>query len=478
MKSRSLRNQLVSGVVVSMVVVMSLVGIAVYWALKHESDEIFRARLNTSARVLEALITNQINHMPKGQPVFIELLDDFDKKEDREKGDARANQHPYEQKIAFQVWDDMGVLLAKSASAPTTRLGTLTEGSQSVRLDDETWEVFALRSGSIWVLAAEHNDVLEEKASKLAFAVLTPFVAGTLLLILFVNIQVYRGLTPLQLLAERIRSRQPESLEPIEEDAWPEELKTSVVALNDLLARVREAFEREQLFIDSAAHEMRTPVAGIQLHLQNALNATDPEAQRQGLREALEGVRRTTRLIEQMLALSRSINAQSQVRDGKKSYALLDVVCRDVVNGLSKQMVERVQTVKLDGDQSVAVQASTQQLVSIVQNLLENASKYGEIGRPIHVHIAETPTQVTLQVANDGAAIPDAEKDRIFRPHYRAAGQVHEEITGYGLGLAIVSVTVKHLDGTITVANRSGDQGSCFTVVFPAVASSASIDEE
>jgi signal transduction histidine kinase len=94
------------------------------------------------------------------------------------------------------------------------------------------------------------------------------------------------------------------------------------------------------------------------------------------------------------------------------------------------------------------------------------------------VHIAETPTQVTLQVANDGAAIPDAEKDRIFRPHYRAAGQVHEEITGYGLGLAIVSVTVKHLDGSITVANRSGDQGSCFTVVFPAVASSASIDEE
>ena len=253
MKRFSLRNQLVFGVVISMLLVMSVVGGAVYWVLKHESDEIFRARLNTSARVLEALITNQINRMPKDEPIFIELPDDFDEGHHDDDGSAA---HPYEQKIAFQVWNDMGMLLAKSASAPMSRLGDLTEGSQSVTLDDETWEVFALRSGSIWVLAAEHNDVLEEKAHKLAYAVLTPFAVGTLLLILFVNVQVYHGLTPLQRLAERIRSRRPESLEPLEEDSWPDELKTSVVALNDLLARVRDAFEREQLFIDAAAHEI------------------------------------------------------------------------------------------------------------------------------------------------------------------------------------------------------------------------------
>lgn len=464
MKWFSLRNQLVFGVVISMLLVMSVVGGAVYWALKHESDEIFRARLNTSARVLEALITNQINRMPKDEPIFIELPDDFDQGHYDEKNGVA---HPYEQKIAFQVWNDMGMLLAKSASAPMSRLGSLTEGSQSVTLDNEAWEVFALRSGSIWVLAAEHNDVLEEKAHKLAYAVLTPFAVGTLLLILFVNVQVYHGLTPLQRLAERIRSRRPESLEPLEEDSWPDELKTSVVALNDLLARVRGAFEREQLFIDAAAHEMRTPVAGIQLHLQNAMQATDAVTRDQALFEALIGVKRTTRLIGQMLTLSRTTHDKAS--GASTNFVMLDVICDEVRIALAPQLTLRGQTVELSGERGVVVRAAPHQVTSMVQNLLDNASKYGDSHQPIQLILKEAEGLVTLRVCNHGPTVPASEKACIFRPHYRSPNHAEQSVEGSGLGLAIVRETAAQLGGSVSVSDWANGEGTCFTVTLPSV---------
>ena len=464
MKRFSLRNQLVFGVVISMLLVMSVVGGAVYWVLKHESDEIFRARLNTSARVLEALITNQINRMPKDEPIFIELPDDFDEGHHDDDGSAA---HPYEQKIAFQVWNDMGMLLAKSASAPMSRLGDLTEGSQSVTLDDETWEVFALRSGSIWVLAAEHNDVLEEKAHKLAYAVLTPFAVGTLLLILFVNVQVYHGLTPLQRLAERIRSRRPESLEPLEEDSWPDELKTSVVALNDLLARVRDAFEREQLFIDAAAHEMRTPVAGIQLHLQNAMQATDAVTRDQALLEALAGFKRTTRLIEQMLTLSRTTHDKAS--GTATNFVMLDAICDEVRIALAPQLTMRGQTVEFSGERGVVVRAAPHQVTSMVQNLLENASKYGDSHQSIQLTLKEAEGLVTLEICNHGPTIPASEQARIFRPHYRSPSHAEQAVEGSGLGLAIVRETAAQLGGSVRVSDWANGKGTCFTVTLPSV---------
>jgi two-component system sensor histidine kinase QseC len=464
MKRFSLRNQLVFGVVISMLLVISVVGGAVYWVLKHESDEIFRARLNTSARVLEALITNQINRMPKDEPIFIELPDDFDEGHHDDDGSVA---HPYEQKIAFQVWNDMGMLLAKSASAPMSRLGDLTEGSQSVTLDDETWEVFALRSGSIWVLAAEHNDVLEEKAHKLAYAVLTPFAVGTLLLILFVNVQVYHGLTPLQRLAERIRSRRPESLEPLEEDSWPDELKTSVVALNDLLARVRDAFEREQLFIDAAAHEMRTPVAGVQLHLQNAMQATDAVTRDQALLEALAGVKRTTRLIEQMLTLSRTTHDKASRT--ATNFVMLDAICDEVRIALAPQLTLRTQTVEFSGERGVVVRAAPHQVTSMVQNLLENASKYGDSNQSIQLTLKEAEGLVTLEICNHGPIIPASEKARIFRPHYRLPSHAEQAVEGSGLGLAIVRETAAQLGGSVRVSDWADGKGTCFTVTLPSV---------
>lgn len=460
MKSRyfSLRRHLVIGIVSATVLILGGVAYATYWALEHETDEIFKARLATSARVLEALITDQIAHRPPNDPISISLPASIETNSST-KGDSSG--HEYERKIAFQVWNDTGLLLAKSESAPAVPLSPFVEGSSNQKLDDEYWEVFALKSGGIWVLAAEHNEILDEKTHKLALAVLTPFLLGTLVLLIVVNALVHFNLTPLKKLAEKISSREPEALTPIYFDSTPIELKPVLDELNDLMVRVNKAFKREQWFIDAAAHELRTPIAALQIHVQNALTADNEIERHESLVAALEGLRRTTRLAEQLLAFSRVASATD---DQEKSFLMLDVICREIVRSYEKVFESKSQTVMIDVQGECVIKADLGKVERLLQNLLDNASKYGASPGVIHVRITTDPDRVELRVSNQGPKIPDEEKAKIFEPYYRVLGQ---KSSGTGLGLAIVQQIAQQNDATVTVEDMENGAGTTFVVRFP-----------
>ena len=460
MKSRyfSLRRHLVIGIVSATVLILGGVAYATYWALEHETDEIFKARLATSARVLEALITDQIAHRPPNDPISISLPASIETNSST-KGDSSG--HEYERKIAFQVWNDTGLLLAKSESAPAVPLSPFVEGSSNQKLDDEYWEVFALKSGGIWVLAAEHNEILDEKTHKLALAVLTPFLLGTLVLLIVVNALVHFNLTPLKKLAEKISSREPEALTPIYFDSTPIELKPVLDELNDLMVRVNKAFKREQWFIDAAAHELRTPIAALQIHVQNALTADNEIERHESLVAALEGLRRTTRLAEQLLAFSRVASATD---DQEKSFLMLDVICREIVRSYEKVFESKSQTVMIDVQGECVIKADLGKVERLLQNLLDNASKYGASPGVIHVRITTDPDRVELRVSNQGPMIPDEEKTKIFEPYYRVLGQ---KSSGTGLGLAIVQQIAQQNDATVTVEDMENGAGTTFVVQFP-----------
>ena len=460
MKSRyfSLRRHLVIGIVSATVLILGGVAYATYWALEHETDEIFKARLATSARVLEALITDQIAHRPPNDPISISLPASIETNSST-KGDSSG--HEYERKIAFQVWNETGLLLAKSESAPAVPLSPFVEGSSNQKLDDEYWEVFALKSGGIWVLAAEHNEILDEKTHKLALAVLTPFLLGTLVLLIVVNALVHFNLTPLKKLAEKISSREPEALTPIYFDSTPIELKPVLDELNDLMVRVNKAFKREQWFIDAAAHELRTPIAALQIHVQNALTADNEIERHESLVAALEGLRRTTRLAEQLLAFSRVASATD---DQEKSFLMLDVICREIVRSYEKVFESKSQTVMIDVQGECVIKADLGKVERLLQNLLDNASKYGASPGVIHVRITTDPDRVELRVSNQGPMIPDEEKTKIFEPYYRVLGQ---KSSGTGLGLAIVQQIAQQNDATVTVEDMENGAGTTFVVQFP-----------
>lgn len=440
-----------------MIIILGGIGIAVNDVARHESEEIFSARLATSARVLEALVAHQLEKATINNPIIIPLPKELD----HDSGDMpQAWGHVYETKIAFQVWHDDGTLLAKSSSAPDKALAPLAAGFSKNDIDGVAWQVFALHSGQVWIIAAEKEEIRQELSEYLSLSILGPLAAGGFLLLLTVNLVLYFNLQPLRELASTISKREPESLAPIELPNIPSELAPIVDELNDLLSRVKAAFEREQRFIDSAAHELRTPIAALQIHVQNAIFAKTEEEREASLNNALIGLQRTTKLAEQLLAFSR-IAAKSD-REAFRPVLLNDI-CRDAIAMQEPLLAQRGQAIALEADEQCTIMGEPYKLQRLVQNLVDNASQYGAPDGEILIRLERKPDQVLLSVANDGSPIPEQEIGNIFRPYYRIAGN---STPGSGLGLAIVQQIAEQHHASIQISTKSDNQGTIVTLTF------------
>lgn len=440
-----------------MLLILGAVGFFANSVSQHEADEIFSARLATSARVLEALLARQLEKATLARPIVIELPPELESKDGSPPSEAG---HPYEGKMAFQVWSADGVLLAKSASSPDERLGPLIPGFHEHSADRTLWHVFALKSGTVWIFAAEKHDVREEMADEISISILTPLIIGSFLLLAVVNYIAIRSIRPIEELAGAISSRDPASLQPIRLASTPVELEPVTRELNKLLIRVREAFSREQQLIDAAAHELRTPITAFQIHVQNALSAETLEEKNASMKSALDASRRAGKLAEQLLDYSR---ISSDTLEDKQKLCLADI-CRDAVHMMRAITQAREQTISVRIDSESRVFGNKDKLERLLRNLIENASLYGVSPGDIHVAVSERANHLYLAVENDGPAIPQAEKDRIFIPYYRALGT---KISGSGLGLAIVREIVVQHGGEIHVEDKEPGRGARFVLKLP-----------
>lgn len=454
----SLRWRMVAATMACMLLIFAGIGLGAHAVARHESEELFSARLATSARVLEAMVAHQLDTATVDKPFEIALPQEL---EATTSDEPQTFGHRYETKVAFQVWRQDGNLLAKSASAPRSRLGQLKAGFSQTELDGTLWQVFALRSGNVWVLMAEKDEVRQEMAHDIGVSILMPLAVGGLLMLIAVNIVLSRSMRILRALADRIAAREPESLARIELPATPVELKPIVNELNDLLARIKAAFDREQHFINAAAHEIRTPIAGLQLHMENALRA-DTEAERtKSLDSAMSAVRRTSKLADQLLVLGR-ISAGSGGERAQRC-SLQDICC-DVIGEIEPLLTRRGQGIALDASERCWVMGAPEQLARLLQNLIDNASVHGSANGDIHVTLDRHAACAVLRVANDGAPIPAGEIERIFTPYYRVPGS---RPSGHGLGLALVKeIAVQHR-ATVTMHTKANGQGTVVQVEFP-----------
>lgn len=456
-KTYSIRRRLVGGTLILMIVIFGGISIAARELAIHESKELFSARLATSARVLEALVARQLEKASVTNPIIIALP----KQLEEAQGDAPEEfGHHYETKIAFQVWRDGGPLLAKSASAPDMPLGTLKAGFGTNKIDDDLWQLFALRSGDVWIITAEKDEVRQEMANGIGLSILLPLVLGGLLMLIAVNVVLTINMRSLRELADRIGKREPESLALIHLDRTPYELAPIVTELNSLLTRVKATFEREQRFINAAAHEIRTPIAALQLHVENAQRATTAEEREKSLNDAMQGVRRTAKLAEQLLVLSRI--AAKGAKENFQPVLLSQVSC-EVIAVHEPLLTRRGQAIGLDVDGEVAVCGEPYKLQRMLQNLIENASQYGQENGEIQIGIRQAPEGMVLSISNDGPPIPDEEMKNIFMPYYRILGT---DAPGSGLGLAIVKEIVEQHHAHIEMRRKADGQGNVATVVF------------
>jgi two-component system sensor histidine kinase TctE len=254
-------------------------------------------------------------------------------------------------------------------------------------------------------------------------------VAATLLLVYF---GVRFGLAPLMRLREDLEKRTAEDLRPVDEAQIPSEVKPLVQALNRLLRLLRASSEAQQRFLANAAHQLRTPLAGLQTQLELAGSERDPERLKQRLRSLQDTASRLVRMTNQVLALARAEPSASLLQ-GMRTIDL-----RDVVEASASTYLDRALAKNIDigfEAKPALIHGSDWLAKELTANLVENALSYTPRGGQVTVRCGTRGAEAYLEVEDNGPGIPEVERERVFERFYRLPDSPGE---GSGLGLAIV----------------------------------------
>jgi len=360
------------------------------------------------------------------------------------------------------VLDARGTVLMRSASAPEAPYAPLAAGFST----QGVWRVFSLRSGDLWVQAAERDDVRAEMSLKLAYAALAPLVAGIPLLLLLIAALVRYGLAPLAELAQRIERRQPGSLAAVRLARSTAEIEPVLAAINGLLQRVQSAMARERRFTADAAHELRTPLAALKIHAQNAARAASAAEREASLERMMAGLDRSVRLVEQMLALSRAAAPRAPAAEPVPLLQVVEDALDDVLPTLKGRGV-KVSVASDPAEAELVLRGDRDKLTCLARNLLDNAARYAPPGSAIHVELAGRAGATTLTVRDEGPGIPPELRERVFESYYRIPGTPGD---GSGLGLAIVREIAAEHGATVALGDGNDGRGTRISVSFPAPA--------
>lgn len=275
---------------------------------------------------------------------------------------------------------------------------------------------------------------------------------------------VSRALQPLTQLTAQIRQRSPEELRQLDSRDTPREALPLVEALNALLLRLEEAIRGQKRFIADAAHQLRTPLAGVKAEAELALLEAHPPEMHNKLTRIHDSAARASRLANQLLALARTENEAST--HGAATPADLSELARDLVDDWVRNAGKK--RIDLGFELSPAV-TSVQPVMTreLMGNLVHNALEYTPSGGIITVRTGQCGQRAFFEVEDNGPGIPSPLRERVFDRFYRAPGT---NGTGSGLGLAIVKeIAVAHA-ARIEVSEGQDDRGCRIRVQFGAPA--------
>lgn len=320
------------------------------------------------------------------------------------------------------------------------------------------------------IQVAETLDTRTRLANEIIRGVLFPQFLILPLAIGLVWFGLSRGLSPLKFLQEGIRQRRQDDLSPIDTRSAPEELAPLVNAFNDLLSRQSKSLHSQTRFIADAAHQLKTPLAGLRTQAELALRATDPQELRRSLEQIAVSASRSAHMVSQLLALTR----MEHLRDATRLEALdLAPLVRSVMVDFYDAAHARDIELGYDADDAPAPVAGHPLLLrELIANLIDNAIRYspdrGRVSVEVHSNAAG---DVSLTVQDDGVGIAPDDRQRIFDRFFRVLGT---QVEGSGLGLSIVheiarqhGAVVQVSDGLLWDKHRGAGAGSRFTVTFP-----------
>lgn len=303
--------------------------------------------------------------------------------------------------------------------------------------------------------------------SKLSYRSIGYYVLPFFISVPFLFIPVWwaisRGLRPLNRIAEEVVARDDIDLSPISKTRY-RELSPIVNAINRLMEQVSARIRREQEFLHDAAHELKTPLAVIQLNSEILADATDSSMEKMALEGIQKGVTRATHTTHQLLASARADKCQySEVVTVNFSQLLQDRLAQWDSIALQKNI-----EIELDAPDICELRVDLQNITLLVDNLIDNAIKYSNSESVIHVrlkrtHLPDSPV-ITLQVCDEGCGIPYEYREKVFERFFRINPS---DSHGTGLGLSIVARAAEQHKATIELTDNSeAGKGLVVTLKF------------
>ena len=411
------------------------------------------------------------------------------------------------EKVYYQLLGVRGEFVSgeRDLPVPDEPAGT----PQTLKYRDDEVHADAVRVAYLWLAAtgvpgeapplvqvAESLDKRSRLATEIIKGVIVPQFVVLPLAVLLVWFALARGIKPLNELQQRIRRREANDLSPLAERDVPEEVAPLVSAINDLLGRLDQSMSTQKHFLADAAHQLKTPLAGLRMQAELAQREIDagehdPVQLKRSLQHIAHASERAAHMVNQLLAMARA-DAKTQARPNAPVdlAALARETVRDFV---PKAMDKRIDLGYEGPDEATPARpgdAGTDALPvsrtragmlgqptlvrELVRNLVDNALQYTPAGGTVTVRVMDDPfgQVVVLQVEDTGPGIPEAERALVLQPFYRALGT---NVDGSGLGLAIVNEIVQQHGAELTISDarprgsaaaQGMGPGTLFTVRF------------
>jgi two-component system, OmpR family, sensor histidine kinase QseC len=428
----SLRNRLFFALITATCLVWFCAIFWVYLGSRAEFEHAFDNRLRESAKMVASLVSNTAL-LGAGSI------------------DAAATNPGYERHLSCQIWSLDGRLIAHSSGAPKDPLAVEDSGFSDRMVDGELWRVYSVedRWKGVRVMVGDRISMRDHLVHDLVAGILIPalLVIPALGVLLWLSLRF--ALRPLTILAKQLRDRANDDMTPIDGAKTPSEVRPLIDALNGLLSNLAAALRHDRELTAFAAHELRTPIAGLKTQAQVALAAADPAVKEGALRQILISVDRTTRLIRQLLALTR-LDAENTA-GGAEQVNVGEVL--DEIIASSRPSGNDID-IRIDPDlRRVNVYSNREFLTVALRNLHENALEHMESGS-VSWRYEKEPRCIVIE--DEGPGIPVDELPMASRRFFRGR---HKSPTGTGLGLAIVELAAERVGGRLVLSNRLDRSG-------------------
>jgi two-component system sensor histidine kinase TctE len=315
----------------------------------------------------------------------------------------------------------------------------------------------------VLVQVAETREKRSVLATEIIKGVMLPQFVILPLAVLLVWLALVRGIKPLSQLEERIRARKPDDLSPLDDKAVPLEVAPLVSSVNDLLGRLKDSIANQKRFLADAAHQLKTPLAGLRMQADLALrDGFNADELKLSLKQIGRSSMRATHTVNQLLALARAETSAKTIT--WQTCDLAQLTMEAIQDSVPRTLDRRID-LGYDGAQpgasGVALQGNPTLLKEMIRNLLDNAISYtpSSADQPgiITARVLADPFGhvLVLQVEDSGPGIPENERELVFQPFYRALGSNED---GSGLGLSIVREIARQHDAQITLEDaRPGE---------------------